>query len=95
MRRWQQSCVVAVASLLIGALAWAQTDGTPAKATAAAAPLLTPPEHVRGVEQTFLTYPEWFLVFSPAEYAAFVRHAPPSQFPFLGHIGQFLSLIHI
>ena len=91
MRRWQQSCVVAVASLLIGALAWAQTDGTPAKATAAAAPLLTPPEHVRGVEQTFLTYPEWFLVFSPAEYAAFVRHAPPSQFPFLGHIGQFWS----
>jgi hypothetical protein len=44
---------------------------------------------VRGVEQTFLTYPEWFLVFSPAEYAEYVTHATPDGFPFLGHIGQF------
>ena len=49
----------------------------------------TPPEHVRPPDQTFLTYPEWFLVFSPAEYAAFVRTEPPSRFPFLGHIRQF------
>lgn len=53
-----------------------------------AAPL-TPAEHVRGVEQTFLTYPEWFLVFSPAEYAAFVTRSTPDRFPFFGHIGQF------
>jgi hypothetical protein len=51
---------------------------------------ITPPEHVRGIEQTFLTYPEWFLVFSPAEYAQFRHEAGrPSDFPFLGHIGQF------
>jgi hypothetical protein len=50
---------------------------------------LTPKEHVRGVEQTFLTYPEWFLVFSPAEYAAYVKHATPDSFPFIGHVGQF------
>jgi len=49
----------------------------------------TPPEHVRPADQTFLTYPEWFLVFSPAEYAAFVRTEPPSRFPFFGHIRQF------
>jgi hypothetical protein len=53
-----------------------------------AAPV-TPPEHVRGVEQTFLTYPEWFLVFSPAEYAGFVTRSTPDRFPFFGHIGQF------
>ncbi len=49
----------------------------------------TPATHQRAPEQTFLTYPEWFLVFSPAEYAAFVRSAPPSAFPFLGHLRQF------
>lgn len=50
---------------------------------------ITPQEHVRGLEQTFLTYPEWFLVFSPAEYADFIAKKPPSQFPYFGHIGQF------
>src|ERR1700736_1781265 len=43
----------------------------------------------RGEEQTFLTFPEWFLVFSPAEYADFVRQHTPDEFCFWGHIGQF------
>lgn len=50
---------------------------------------LSPPEHRRGVEQTFLTYPEWFLVHSPAEYAAYVKDQLPTEFPFIGHIRQF------
>jgi len=50
---------------------------------------VTPPEYRRSVEQTFLTYPEWFLVFSPAEYADYTRDHTPTRFPFLGHIGQF------
>jgi hypothetical protein len=54
-----------------------------------ASPPLTPPEHRRPPEQTFLTFPEWFLVFSPAEYARHVAHRPPSEFPFLGHVAQF------
>ena len=53
-----------------------------------AADEVTPPEHRRGVEQTFLTYPEWFLVHSPAEYAAFLRSGAPSEFPYFSHIGQ-------
>jgi hypothetical protein len=56
--------------------------------TTAAQPV-TPPEHRRGPEQTFLTFPEWFLVHSPAEYAAFVKVHPPSEFPFFAHIRQF------
>jgi hypothetical protein len=55
----------------------------------AAAPLATPLQHRRPADQTFLTGPEWFLVFSPEEYAAWLPHHPPSQFPFYGHIGQF------
>jgi len=52
---------------------------------------VTPEEHRRGTEQTFLTFPEWFLVHSPAEYATFVSGHPPSEFPFFGHVGQFWS----
>jgi hypothetical protein len=60
-------------------------------ARGAAEEAVTPPEHRRGAEQTFLTFPEWFLVHSPAEYAAFVAAHPPSAFPFFGHVGQFWS----
>lgn len=50
---------------------------------------VAPPEHRRGPEQTFLTYPEWFLVHSPAEYAEYVRDHTSTQFPFIGHTYQF------
>lgn len=46
------------------------------------------PEQRRSVEQTFLTYPEWFLVHSPAEYARYVKTHPAHGFPFLGHTAQ-------
>jgi len=50
---------------------------------------LTPDEHKRPAVNTYLTFPEWFLVFSPAEYADYVQHNYPSNFPFVGHIHQF------
>jgi hypothetical protein len=50
-------------------------------------PYAAPPDR-RGEEQTFLTFPEWFLVFSPAEYADYVRTHTPDGFCFWGHIGQ-------
>lgn len=62
-----------------------------ALATAASAEPITPAAHRRSEEQTYLTFPEWYLVYSPAEYAAFVKHSPPSEFPFFGHLGQFWS----
>jgi hypothetical protein len=61
-------------------------DSSPVAATASS---LTPTEHLRGTEQTFLTFPEWFLVHSPAEYAQYVQAHTPSDFPFIGHIRQF------
>lgn len=48
-----------------------------------------PPADRRGAEQTYLTFPEWFLVHSPAEYADWVRTHTPTEFPFLGHVRQF------
>lgn len=51
---------------------------------------ITPAEHRRTPDQTFLTFPEWYLVHSPAEYAAYLAQAPhPSAFPLFAHIGQF------
>jgi len=50
----------------------------------------SPQEHRRPADQTFLTYPEWFLVYSPDEFAAFCEQGKtPDRFPFFGHIGQF------
>jgi hypothetical protein len=45
------------------------------------------PAQRRSVEQTFLTYPEWFLVHSPAEYAAMTATRPSHEFPFMRHTG--------
>jgi len=54
-----------------------------------AEPLIAP-EHHRSPEQTFLTFPEWYLVHSPAEYAAYLQETEhPSRFPLFAHIGQF------
>lgn len=50
------------------------------------APNRTPPALRRSADQTYLTYPEWFLVFSPEAYADWVAERPPTDFPFLAHV---------
>jgi hypothetical protein len=75
-----------IASLILSAAlvlpAYAQTD------------VVAPTEHQRGTEQTYLTFPEWYLVHSPAEYAAYVKTHTPSDFPFIGHVRQFWGSYH-
>jgi hypothetical protein len=52
--------------------------------------VIAPAEHRRTPDQTFLTFPEWYLVHSPAEYATYLgTSARPSRFPLFEHIGQF------
>jgi hypothetical protein len=53
--------------------------------------LHVPAADTRAPAQTYLTYPEWFLVFSPAEYADLLRTGSPSAFPWFAHVGQFWS----
>ncbi len=60
-----------------------------AVSSASSAPLIIPDEHKRPPEQTYLTFPEWYLVHSPAEYADFLECETPDAFPFLGHVRQF------
>lgn len=46
-------------------------------------------EYARSEDQTYLTLPEWYIVYSAEEYAAFVADRPPSGFPYFSAIGQF------
>ncbi len=55
--------------------------------TNSAAPI-TPAEFHRPPDQTFLTYPEWFLVFGPAEQADFFQEHTATKFPYAMHVRQ-------
>ncbi|MGE3318491.1 MAG: hypothetical protein AB7I18_04270 [Candidatus Berkiella sp.] len=43
----------------------------------------------RPVESTFLTFPEWYIVYSSQDYAKVLKINLPSDFPYFGEIGQF------
>jgi len=60
----------------------------PIAMTAPTARIETPETERRAPDQTFLTYPEWFLVFSPDELAGLLETRPASDFPWFGHIVQ-------
>lgn len=45
--------------------------------------------YVRGGAATYLTVPEWYIVYSTEEYASFLRANPPSRFPYLGASRQY------
>jgi hypothetical protein len=49
---------------------------------------LIPKAAIRPPDQTFLTYPEWFLVFSPAEQADYFKTRTSTTFPYLKHVDQ-------
>ena len=48
----------------------------------------TPKADVRSPDQTFLTYPEWFLVFSPEEQAHYFKTRTATGFPYMAHTAQ-------
>ena len=47
------------------------------------------PAWARNEEQTFLTLPEWYIVWSSDEYARFIAVHPPSAFPYYLSIARF------
>ena len=49
----------------------------------------TIPDYARPEDSTYLTLPEWYVVYSLDEYAAFIAQKPPSQFPYWQSINQF------
>jgi hypothetical protein len=84
----KMACLVQYSTLCLLAASWLMVLAVFTGPDMARAASIIPKEHQRGEEQTFLTFPEWFLVHSPAEYAAFVKNQPPSEFPFISHIKQ-------
>lgn len=49
------------------------------------------PNYKRDEAQTYLTVPEWYLVFNPTEYATYIGKSAPSGYPYFASIGQFWS----
>ena len=45
--------------------------------------------YARPEGQTYLTHPEWYIVYSSEEYAAWMRDRLPTSFPYARAIGQF------
>ncbi|MVM40849.1 hypothetical protein GO730_29390 [Spirosoma sp. HMF3257] len=56
---------------------------------------ITPAEHIRPADQTFLTYPEWFLVHSPAEIADYAHLHTTTTFPYMSHVRQLWQSYHV
>jgi FAD/FMN-containing dehydrogenase len=46
-------------------------------------------DRLRNEEQTFLTVPEWYIVFAANEYATHLAHERPSAMPYFGQIAQY------
>ena len=46
------------------------------------------PKYQRPESGTYLTFPEWYLVFNPQEYAQSLAQHPPSRFPYFKSIDQ-------
>lgn len=46
-------------------------------------------KHLRAEDQTYLTFPEWYIVFSADEYAAHLADQRPSSFPFFSSVWQY------
>jgi hypothetical protein len=49
------------------------------------------PNYSRSEAFTYLTLPEWLIVYSGDEYGRFIASAPPSRFSYFGSIGQYWS----
>lgn len=100
--RWAIILVVMVIAIPIVGLAYGfltteALDSTPLPGIAEGAP---PPElaekvraeipgYERPEESTYLTYPEWAIVYAAREYAGFVRDHRESGFPYWSYVGRF------
>ncbi len=63
-----------------------------ASASPAAPPVppdLFPDSGRRAEESTYLTFPEWYIVYSAEEYARWIEAHPPSGFPYFRSVGQY------
>ena len=82
------------AMIVFGSAKSACTDVQPTPAIASSTPdandLSEIPDYLREEQITFLTFPEWYIVYSAREYSAFLRAGgTPSTFPYNTATAQF------
>lgn len=93
-RRWRLLFKLAVFALVVLIAAPAlfittQCYGTGQRSPVKPGEFTVEPSAVREESFTFLTLPEWFIVYSAEEYGRFIGSAGPSQFPYIGSIVQY------
>lgn len=49
------------------------------------------PGYFRGEEQTYLTFPEWYIVYATEDYSKHLKKGTPSKFPYFKAVGQYWS----
>ncbi|TPM44309.1 hypothetical protein FJ959_21565 [Mesorhizobium sp. B2-2-4] len=89
--------LIPIAGLAYGFLTTPSLDKTPLPGIAEGAPQpalaarvrAEIPGYQRPEESTFLTYPEWAIVYAAREYAGFVAKDQPSGFPYFAYVGRF------
>lgn len=88
---------IPIAGLAYGFWTTSALDATPLAGVADGAPPTALADQVRAEipgyqrpeESTYLTYPEWAIVYAAREYAGFLKTSRESQFPYWSYIGRF------
>ncbi len=92
LRRFLAGLVVLIALSVLVPLAYIEGRCGPASnAPAAAAPAQALPAineqgYRRKLDNTFFTFPEWYIVYSFEDFGRFLNNSSESQFNYLGHI---------
>ncbi|MFZ1774111.1 MAG: hypothetical protein WAT78_09160 [Rhizobiaceae bacterium] len=98
--RWAMIAVLLIAAIPLAGLAYGfATTHAPVMAAAPAESrppaalraeiIAAIPDYQRTEESTFLTYPEWAIVYAAREYAGHLRTNRESSFPYLAYAGRY------
>lgn len=94
-KRWK--ITLGIGGLLLAAaltpIIYIETACRPSSAAAASKkqPLIRDPAWQRSEARTWLTYPEWYIVYSAESFGRFLNQNPPSAFPYWRHVRGFWS----
>jgi hypothetical protein len=99
MLKWLRRILAAIAILftvsVLGPLAYIEGSCRPSGASAAAEappialPAISEPRYQRKQNNTFFTFPEWYIVYSFEDFGRFLDRSSESHFNYLGHIFGF------
>ena len=92
LRRFLAGLVVLIALSVLVPLAYIEgrcgpASSAPAAAAAAQAlPAIDEQGYRRKLDNTFFTFPEWYIVYSFEDFGRFLNNSSESRFNYLGHI---------